>query len=105
MGLPVEEVTIAEVLKQRGYHNVHIGKWHLGGARPFHPIDQGFDESLLMESLLHLPEGDPDVVNAKLDFDLIDKRFGKSPIFRPPIMPGRNLPPVAICRITGPTRR
>ena len=77
MGLPVEEVTIAEVLKQRGYHNVHIGKWHLGGARPFHPIDQGFDESLLMESLLHLPEGDPDVVNAKLDFDPIDKTLWK----------------------------
>ena len=77
MGLPVEEVTIAEVLKQRGYHNVHIGKWHLGGARPFHPIDQGFNESLLMESLLHLPEGDPDVVNAKLDFDPIDKTLWK----------------------------
>ncbi|WP_341711390.1 sulfatase [Erythrobacter sp.] len=72
-GLPGEEVTIAEVLKTRGYHTVHIGKWHLGNARGFHPIDQGFDESLMMESGLHLPEDDPDVVNAKVDFDPIDR--------------------------------
>ena len=73
MGLPSSEVTIAEVLKTRGYHNVHIGKWHLGNSEGSHPIYQGFDESLLMENLLHLPENDPNVVNAKLDFDPIDK--------------------------------
>jgi len=72
-GLPTEEVTIAEVLKQRGYHNVHIGKWHLGRADGFAPNDQGFDESLLMDSGLFLPEDDPNVVNAKVDFDPIDR--------------------------------
>ena len=72
-GLPSEEVTIAEVLKTRGYHTVHIGKWHLGNAQGFHPNDQGFDESLMMESGLHLPEDHPDVVNAKVDFDPIDR--------------------------------
>jgi len=29
-GLPASEVTIAETLKDKGYHTVHIGKWHLG---------------------------------------------------------------------------
>ncbi|WP_439619275.1 sulfatase [Hyphomonas sp.] len=72
MGLPGSEVTIAEVLKDQGYHTVHIGKWHLGRSAESNPNAQGFDESLLMASGLYLPEDDPDVVNAKLDFDPID---------------------------------
>jgi len=72
-GLPGSEVTVAEMLKQRDYHNVHIGKWHLGRTGEFAATKQGFDESLLMASGLYLPEDDPDVVNAKLDFDPIDK--------------------------------
>jgi arylsulfatase A-like enzyme len=40
--LPLEEVTIAEVLKQAGYTTGLIGKWHLGGAG-FGPTKQGFD--------------------------------------------------------------
>lgn len=72
-GLPGSEVTVAEVLKGTGYHTVHIGKWHLGNAGEFHPNAQGFDESLILSGLLHLPADDPDVVNAKLDFDPIDK--------------------------------
>jgi uncharacterized sulfatase len=71
-GLPPEEITIAEVLRDRGYHTVHIGKWHLGNGR-FGPNAQGFDESLNMASGLFLPEDHPDVVNAKLEFDPIDK--------------------------------
>ena len=72
-GLPGSEVTIAEVLKDRGYHTAHIGKWHLGRGKGFAPLDQGFDESLLMASGLYLPEDDANVVNAKLDFDPIDQ--------------------------------
>jgi uncharacterized sulfatase len=72
-GLPTEEITIAEVLRDRGYHTGHIGKWHLGRGRGFAPNDQGFEESLLMASGLYLPEDDSNVVNAKLDFDPIDK--------------------------------
>ncbi len=70
-GLPGEEVTVAEVLQDAGYHTAHIGKWHLGRATPFRPVAQGFDESLLMASGLFLPEGEG--VDAKLDFDPIDK--------------------------------
>lgn len=71
-GLPGSEVTIAEVLRDAGYHTVHIGKWHTGVGPEFGPNAQGFDEALLMASGLHLPEDDPDVVNAKLPFDPID---------------------------------
>ncbi len=72
-GLPPSELTVAEVLGERGYHTVHIGKWHLGRGAGFAPRDQGFDESLLMANGLYLPEDHPDVVNAKLDFDPIDQ--------------------------------
>lgn len=40
--LPLEEVTIAEALKQAGYATGYIGKWHLGGEA-FYPDHQGFD--------------------------------------------------------------
>ncbi len=71
-GLPGSEVTIAEVLRDAGYHTVHIGKWHTGSGPEFGPNAQGFDEALVMASGLHLPEDDPNVVNAKVPFDPID---------------------------------
>jgi len=40
--LPLETVTLPEVLKQAGYVTGHIGKWHLGG-RQHSPRNQGFD--------------------------------------------------------------
>ncbi len=43
-GLNPTEITIAEVLKQRGYQTACIGKWHLGDQPPFLPTRQGFDE-------------------------------------------------------------
>ena len=46
MGMPASEITVAELLKARGYHTVHIGKWHLGESDGMRPEDQGFDESL-----------------------------------------------------------
>jgi len=40
--LPHAELTLAEALKEHGYHTAHIGKWHLG-EEPFGPTSQGFD--------------------------------------------------------------
>ncbi len=42
-GLNPDEVTIAEVLKPRGYATGCIGKWHLGHHKEFLPSSQGFD--------------------------------------------------------------
>lgn len=42
-GLNPEEITIAEILKERGYSTACIGKWHLGDQPEFLPINQGFD--------------------------------------------------------------
>ncbi|MGH7799517.1 MAG: arylsulfatase [Thermodesulfobacteriota bacterium] len=43
-GLVQWEVTIAELLSQRGYATGHFGKWHLGDSEGRYPNDQGFDE-------------------------------------------------------------
>lgn len=42
-GLPQDEVTIAEALKEEGYATGCIGKWHLGHLSPYHPDQHGFD--------------------------------------------------------------
>lgn len=41
--LPPEEITLAEVLKTRGYVCGHFGKWHLGDGPDSNPLAQGFD--------------------------------------------------------------
>jgi arylsulfatase A len=43
-GLNPDELTIAEVLKQKGYATAMFGKWHLGHLPKFLPTSQGFDE-------------------------------------------------------------
>ena len=42
-GLPLDEITIPEVLKPAGYATGMIGKWHLGQLPQFLPMRQGFD--------------------------------------------------------------
>jgi len=42
-GLQPSEVTIAEVLKLRGYATLAVGKWHLGHLPQYLPTNQGFD--------------------------------------------------------------
>jgi uncharacterized sulfatase len=44
LGLPTEEITIAEALRKAGYKSSCIGKWHLGHTPKFLPRTQGFDE-------------------------------------------------------------
>jgi len=43
-GMPPEEVTLAEALREAGYRTGLVGKWHLGGAPDVRPNKQGFDD-------------------------------------------------------------
>ena len=43
-GIPESETLISSVLQRSGYRTACIGKWHLGDAKPFHPVTRGFDE-------------------------------------------------------------
>jgi arylsulfatase A-like enzyme len=44
-GLPAGEITLAELLRDRGYATAQVGKWHLGVHPGSRPNDQGFDLS------------------------------------------------------------
>ncbi len=56
MHLPDQEVTIAELLKDKGYQTAHFGKWHLGclpqdsALNHPQPNDQGFEYSFGTEN-------------------------------------------------------
>ncbi len=43
-GMPVEEITTADLLKSQGYATGVVGKWHLGHRHEFLPLQRGFDE-------------------------------------------------------------
>ena len=45
--MATDEITIAELLKEKNYATGILGKWHLGDNFPMRPSDQGFDESLI----------------------------------------------------------
>ncbi len=94
MGMPPSEITLAELLAEKGYHTVHIGKWHLGNGDGMSAHEQGFDESLLMASGLYGRRDDESVIQARQDFDPIDRflwaamnfaaSFNGGPLFEPP---------------------
>ena len=44
-GMPTDQVTIAEMLKNAGYATAHVGKWHLGYTPETMPNGQGFEQS------------------------------------------------------------
>lgn len=44
VGIADSEVTIAEMLKAKGYATAIYGKWHLGHHKQFLPLQHGFDE-------------------------------------------------------------
>jgi len=87
LGLPLREITMAQLLKKAGYATGAVGKWHLGSNKPFHPLSRGFDEyfGFLGGATSYLTEETPQPVVAK---------GLRSPAFKP----GRKLPWPAIMR-------
>jgi arylsulfatase A-like enzyme len=55
--LPLEEVTIAEALRDSGYSTFFSGKWHLGTGE-FSPQAQGFSDDLQGDKQFYYPPSD-----------------------------------------------
>jgi len=78
-GLHPEEITVAELLRERGYATGAFGKWHLGHHQPHHhPNAQGFDRYI---GLLHNYRATPTLdengktVEKKTPINLFTKRI------------------------------
>lgn len=96
-GMPPEEITIAEMLKARGYATGIVGKWHLGHMERYLPLNQGFDSyygmpySNDMESAVYLSGNEVDSFRvdqrymtrtyARHAVDFIEQHGGKEPFF------------------------
>ena len=125
-GLNPDEVTIAELLKTRGYATACIGKWHLGDQLPFLPRRQGFDYYLgipYSDDMTQRPGRDwpplplmenEQVIEAPVDRDLLTKRYTEKAIefitanknrpffvYLPHAMPGSTKTPFASERFRG----
>lgn len=97
IGLHPDEVTLAEICKQKNYATACYGKWHLGHHPQFLPLAQGFDDYFGLPysndmwpyhpEVRHLPEADRikrwphlplldknEVINARVD-DQIQKQL------------------------------
>jgi len=86
-GLNPQEITIAELLKRRGYATACIGKWHLGDQLPFLPTRRGFDYYLgipYSDDMTQRPGQDwpplplmenEKVIEAPVDRNLLTRRY------------------------------
>jgi arylsulfatase A-like enzyme len=90
-GLPDEELTMAEVLKQRGYATACVGKWHLGHLPEFLPMRHGFDSYFgipYSNDMANAKRGHPPtplmrnekVIEAPVDQSTITKRYTEESI-------------------------
>ncbi|MEI7809427.1 MAG: sulfatase-like hydrolase/transferase, partial [Verrucomicrobiota bacterium] len=62
VGISDQEVTLAQLLKLRGYATGMFGKWHLGASPEFMPLRHGFDEYFGLPYSCDMWPGHPDLV-------------------------------------------
>jgi arylsulfatase A len=91
-GLSREEVTIAELLKQRGYATMCIGKWHLGDQPGTMPTDHGFDHYF---GIPYSNDMGPIAEGARSD---LGKPLAEEPNAQGKKRPGTNHPPLPLIR-------
>jgi arylsulfatase A-like enzyme len=53
--MALSDTTLAEVLRDAGYHTAHVGKWHLGETEEFWPEAQGYAVNIAGNKQGHPP--------------------------------------------------
>jgi len=87
-GLPAEEVTIAEVLRDAGYITSHVGKWHMGDIGQAYPNNQGFMEAEFpihqqgQLAIMGLEMEDADIIRG-VDANRVEQTFTLDKLFVP----------------------
>lgn len=81
-GLEPAEITIAEMLRDRGYATACVGKWHLGHLPQFLPTKQGFDSyfGIPYSNDMHRPGGVPlmrneQIIERPVDQTTVTRRY------------------------------
>jgi arylsulfatase A-like enzyme len=89
-GLPLSELTLAEIMKKNGYKTGITGKWHLGWSEEKQPAAFGFDEQygFFNSHSLYSQEGTEGIIDQKINDDWTDpyiwsgQRNGPHAIYR-----------------------
>ena len=74
MSLNKNETLISNVLRNSGYSNYYLGKWHLGENEGHRPLERGYDESLsfLFGASVYGDKDDPNIVSAPIEKSMYD---------------------------------
>jgi arylsulfatase len=83
-GLNLDETTLANMLKAKGYKTCAIGKWHLGLPEKYLPTSRGFDEYLgvpySVDMNPRLLMDGTKVIEQETDVDYLTQRYTKRSI-------------------------
>ncbi|MGH7787831.1 MAG: sulfatase-like hydrolase/transferase [Candidatus Binatia bacterium] len=93
-GLSADEVTLAEILKAKGYYTSHVGKWHMGDIQQAYASEQGFMHAEFpihqqgQLAVMHADAAAADVIRGldpskELQTFTLDKSFATNPSAMP----------------------
>ncbi len=81
LGINSEEMTLAELCKQKGYATACFGKWHLGVQQQFLPLQHGFDQYYGLPYSNDMWPYHPNFVDLPADSPKLKNNYPPLPLF------------------------